>query len=354
MAEKLDDSQSSIESASEQEGPVDQIGKGVETGPAAIDRDEYLAAYRDLVFDRMQVQMKNNILHKRLAEYYKKRKLEHVLKPYEGQDDLEEKYHQKLFSYEDLKEKEHREVAEIKAKVNAVQGQYMEQLQKADKKFHDLQTHERNTGTGLIYSKKGKPISDKTVARFLHVQRRKTEQASSMHLKYLRVRNAVAELESIVKKLERIAPGLYVAHYEQLRVDHINYSNKLEERDDELIKNRMKCTEHNQILAHIREKMHHTDEIIDITECDLGDAEIEYQRAREDLSTVKSRRDKLRWSLEAERMKAGLLTRKDLLRDFQDAVDQLAKLKEKKKSLELSISKTCMELRNARKSEKRS
>lgn len=61
----------------------------------------------------------------------------------------------------------------------------------------------------------------------------------------------------------------------------------ISERDDELIKNRMKCTEHNQMLAHIREKMHHTDEIIDITECDLGDAEIEYQRAREDLSTVK-------------------------------------------------------------------
>lgn len=66
------------------------------------------------------------------------------------------------------------------------------------------------------------------MARFLHVQRRKTEQASSMHLKYLRVRNAVAELESIVKKLERVGPGLYVAYYEQLRVDRINYTSKLE------------------------------------------------------------------------------------------------------------------------------
>lgn len=45
---------------------------------------------------------------------FRKRKLEHVLKPYEGQDDLEEKYHQKLYAYEDLKEKEHREVAEVR------------------------------------------------------------------------------------------------------------------------------------------------------------------------------------------------------------------------------------------------
>lgn len=47
---------------------------------------------------------------------FRKRKLEHVLKPYEGQEDLEEKYHQKLFSYEDLKAKEDREVAEVRIK----------------------------------------------------------------------------------------------------------------------------------------------------------------------------------------------------------------------------------------------
>lgn len=35
------------------------------------------------------------------------------------------------------------------------------------------------------------------------------------------------------------------------------------------------------------------------------------------------RRNKLRWSVEDERLKAGLLTRKDLLRDFQDSVDEV-------------------------------
>lgn len=63
----------------------------------------------------------------------------------------------------------------------------------------------------------------------------------------------------------------------------------ISEREDELIKNRTKCTEHNQILAHIREKMHHTDEVIDFTECDLGDAEMDFLRAREDLGQVKVR-----------------------------------------------------------------
>lgn len=41
------------------------------------------------------------------------------------------------------------------------------------------------------------------------------------------------------------------------------------------------------MLAHIREKMHHTEEVTDGTECDLGEAELEFTRAREDLGAVK-------------------------------------------------------------------
>lgn len=48
-----------------------QIGRGVGTAAITVDRDEYLRAHRDLTFDRNQLQMKNNILHRRLAEYYK-------------------------------------------------------------------------------------------------------------------------------------------------------------------------------------------------------------------------------------------------------------------------------------------
>ncbi|XP_063824895.1 coiled-coil domain-containing protein 96 isoform X2 [Ostrinia nubilalis] len=294
--EKESSSGSSVSVADDDE---DQIGHGVGTAAITVDRDEYLQAHRDLTFDFRQIQMKNNILHRRLAEYYKKRKLEHVLKPLEGAVDLEEKYQQKLLSYEELKEKEEREVAD-------------------------------------------------TVERFLTLQRRKSEQSSALCLRYIRVRNAVAELEAHVRKLEMLGPGLYVAQYEQLHIDNQNFMTKIEEREDELIRNRAKCTEHNQMLAHIREKMHHTDEVIDFTECDLGDAEIEFLRAREDLGSVKSRRDKLRWSLEGERLKAGLLTRKDLLRDFQDATDEVVCLREKKKQLEAEIAKTTRELRDAR------
>lgn len=48
-----------------------QIGQGIGAAAVTINRDEYLQAYRDLMFDRNQAQIKNNLLHRRLAEYYK-------------------------------------------------------------------------------------------------------------------------------------------------------------------------------------------------------------------------------------------------------------------------------------------
>ncbi|XP_050560955.1 coiled-coil domain-containing protein 96 [Spodoptera frugiperda] len=314
-----------------------------------VDRVEYLSAHRELTLERQHQQVLNNILHRRLAEYYKKRKCEHVLKPLEGAMDMEEKYQQKLLSYQELKEKAEREIADIKKKVTEVEETYGGRLEHAEKKFDELQHLERSTGSGLIYSRKGKPIANKTVERFLTLQRRKSEQSSALCLRYIRARNAVAELEAIVKNLETLGPGLYVYQYEQLNIDNQNYNTKIEEREDELIKNRTKCTEHNQILAHIREKMHHTDEVIDFAECDLGDAEMEFYRAREDLGMIKSRRNKLRWSLEEERLKAGLLTRKDLLRDFQASLDEVVHLGQRKKQLEAQVLKASKELRHARK-----
>lgn len=50
---------------------VGQIGHGVGTAAITINREEYLQAQRDLIFDRNQLQLRNNLLHRRLAEYYK-------------------------------------------------------------------------------------------------------------------------------------------------------------------------------------------------------------------------------------------------------------------------------------------
>lgn len=45
---------------------------------------------------------------------HRKRKLDHVLKPLENSQDLEEKYQEKLLSYENLKKDQEREIADVR------------------------------------------------------------------------------------------------------------------------------------------------------------------------------------------------------------------------------------------------
>lgn len=54
-------------------------------------------------------------------------------------------------------------VFQIRTKVQAVEVKYADRLVHAEEKFDGLQGLEKNTGTGLIYSAKGKPIADKVL-----------------------------------------------------------------------------------------------------------------------------------------------------------------------------------------------
>lgn len=57
--------------ANNEDDDYDQIGRGVGIAKITVNREEYLQAYRDLINEAKQLQVKNNILHRRLAEYYK-------------------------------------------------------------------------------------------------------------------------------------------------------------------------------------------------------------------------------------------------------------------------------------------
>lgn len=67
-----------------------------------------------------------------------------------------------------------------------------------------------------------------TVSRFLTLQKCKQEQCTNLCLRYIRARNAVNELDAVVKKLEMIGPGLYVYQFEQLHIDNQNLMTKIE------------------------------------------------------------------------------------------------------------------------------
>ena len=54
---------------------------------------------------------------------------------------------------------------------------------------------------------------------------------------------------------EELGEGLHVIDFEQLKIDNVNLNEKIEERNEDLIKLRKKITGTVQVLTHVKEKL---------------------------------------------------------------------------------------------------
>ena len=56
-------------------------------------------------------------------------------------------------------------------------------------------------------------------------------------------------------KQEELAEGLHLIDFEQLKIENQTYNEKIEERNEELLKLRKKITTTVQVLTHLKEKL---------------------------------------------------------------------------------------------------
>lgn len=63
------------------------------------------------------------------------------------------------------------------------------------------------------------------------------------------------KLESKIRDKEQLAEGLHLIDFEQLKIENQSLNEKIEERNEELLKLRKKTTATVQVLTHIKEKL---------------------------------------------------------------------------------------------------
>lgn len=97
-----------------------------------------------------------------------------------------------------------------------------------------------------------------------------------MRLAYIKLRNRVSEKRAQIKSFDYIGPNLHLIDYEQLKVENHSQIDKIEEREEELLKLRIKCSGAIQCLAHVREKSAALEVGIISTRENLEDVEMDY------------------------------------------------------------------------------
>ena len=71
----------------------------------------------------------------------------------------------------------------------------------------------------------------------------------------LKLRLECKKLEHAIKRREEVSSELHMIDFEQLKIENQSLNEKIEERNEELLKLRKKTTSTVQVLTHLKEKL---------------------------------------------------------------------------------------------------
>lgn len=132
------------------------------------------------------------------------------------------------------------------------------------------------------------------VKELIEKEMEKEELIRKVRLTNIQYRNQLTKLEHRIREKEELAEGLHLIDFEQLKIENQSLNEKIEERNEELVKLRRKTTTTVQILTHIKEKLQFVEGENERMEQELGNLEGSMVDMRETLQTVKGTRDHLR------------------------------------------------------------
>ena len=154
----------------------------------------------------------------------------------------------------------------------------------------------------------------------------KEAELEKVRLKNIHLRNQLRKLEGNLKRKEELSNELHLIDFEQLKIENQTLNEKIEERNEELLKLRKKTTTTVQVLTHLKEKLQFVQAENQLLKVELAEMEAELSRHRDSLTRAKHDRDSLRNENLRLRGEAGLIGNNDLLRDFDRRKKEIASM----------------------------
>eukprot|EP00727_Mastigamoeba_balamuthi_P007770 m51a1_g3613 hypothetical protein (404) ;mRNA; f:60437-62402 len=136
----------------------------------------------------------------------------------------------------------------------------------------------------------------------------------------LRLRQRVRALDGVIKKRDAMRDGLHMIDFEQIKIENQTFTEKIEERNEELSKLRKKIDstiQARRVMTHVKEKLTFVEDENTRLNRELADTEKQVETVRDALATHKIDRDALRSSNVRLQEQNGLVGAIDLLRDFE-------------------------------------
>jgi chromosome segregation ATPase len=142
----------------------------------------------------------------------------------------------------------------------------------------------------------------------------------------------------------KLADGLHLIDFEQLKIENQTLNEKIEERNEELHKLRKKTTTTVQVLTHIKEKLQFCQAENRVLKENLAELDADLTEQRERLARAKNERDELRLDNDDLMQRQGFVNNDALVQDYeqrkldmQDLRDQMEQLQARHEFLSAQV-----------------
>mmetsp|Transcript_16800 Transcript_16800/g.57376 ORF Transcript_16800/g.57376 Transcript_16800/m.57376 type:complete len:374 (-) Transcript_16800:68-1189(-) len=190
----------------------------------------------------------------------------------------------------------------------------------------DTYEFKRDIVVGAENFRTGKTVAEKMLRYMEMSAGSKDAMIEKLRLKNVTLKSQITKLELQLQQKEEMGEVLHVIDFEQLKIENQSLNEKIEERNEELLKLRKKTTTTVQVLTHLKEKLQFVQKENEVLKAELEGLDAALVEKRDLLQRLKRDRDLLRTKNAKLKSQSGLVTSDHLL-------DDIDAQKEKRKGL---------------------
>ncbi|XP_029804789.1 coiled-coil domain-containing protein 96 [Suricata suricatta] len=319
-------------------------------------RAELLEQYRARVVERDRLQRYSTYLQHRISEALrKKRGPEAAETPDKGTEpddpEKEQAYLRHLAILEELRKQQADDLDWYHRELEQLKQEGKESLSRVEAEWRAFQALKKQVvmqALGNCRMRGGRQAALREVGQIQELEEKKEKEMSAVRLENVQLRQSLVHLKTRMRAQEDMAEGLLLIDFEQLKIENQAFSEKVEERNEDLLKLRNKVANNVQVITHVKEKLHFVDIENAWKKAQLLEIEAQVALRRDILTKTKQARDRLRIDNIKLSQKCGLVGKEPLLRDLEETVDKTALLRQHLESLKCHHAGLTMSCRGVR------
>lgn len=222
-------------------------------GTAQEIRESTIQAIEESLREQAQYRAKNQELEKRVINI--RAKIGTAAEKSTEENVTEQKYKGALVNVNQVQQK----MEELQATYHKWAKAYEDNIVEKQERCKEIQDYfrefKREVAKGAEFARNGKKIKQKIIEKWEEDEQKRDELLQEVRIQNITLKNKLKKLEEKSKEKEKLAEGLHLIDYEQLKIENQTLNEKIEERNEELHKLKKKIETTVQILTHTKEKL---------------------------------------------------------------------------------------------------